>query len=108
MDFKKNKGNVRSMFMNSFSTSADTKAALAKYPEIIKGSWEVVQNKVTHPCTQFLFRPLRVALRRLCLPPQKFPRVSRCRSSGKVPTITAPSGHPLMSCRSGAGCGVGG
>lgn len=34
MNFKKSKGNVRSMFMNSFSTSADTKSALKGYPEI--------------------------------------------------------------------------
>jgi UDP-N-acetylglucosamine pyrophosphorylase len=46
MSFRKTSGMVRSMFMNSFSTSADTKAALKDYPELIKEDWEVVQNKV--------------------------------------------------------------
>mmetsp|Transcript_17429 Transcript_17429/g.34836 ORF Transcript_17429/g.34836 Transcript_17429/m.34836 type:complete len:550 (-) Transcript_17429:324-1973(-) len=44
--FAKNKGDVRQMFMNSFSTSADTKEALKGHPSIIAGDWEVVQNKV--------------------------------------------------------------
>ena len=46
MDFKEHKGDVRSMFMNSFSTSADTRAALAAYPALLGDGWEVVQNKV--------------------------------------------------------------
>lgn len=46
VSFRKNKGNVRSMFMNSFSTSDDTKAALKEHPELLKEGWEVVQNKV--------------------------------------------------------------
>jgi UDP-N-acetylglucosamine pyrophosphorylase len=46
MDFKTHKGDVRSMFMNSFSTSADTRAALAAYPQLLGEGWEVVQNKV--------------------------------------------------------------
>jgi UDP-N-acetylglucosamine pyrophosphorylase len=46
MSFRKTSGSVRSMFMNSFSTSADTKSALKDYAELISGDWEVVQNKV--------------------------------------------------------------
>jgi len=46
MSFRKTSGNVKSMFMNSFSTSADTKAALKDYGELTAGDWEVVQNKV--------------------------------------------------------------
>eukprot|EP00285_Hemiselmis_virescens_P009799 CAMPEP_0173392112 /NCGR_PEP_ID=MMETSP1356-20130122/18764_1 /TAXON_ID=77927 ORGANISM="Hemiselmis virescens, Strain PCC157" /NCGR_SAMPLE_ID=MMETSP1356 /ASSEMBLY_ACC=CAM_ASM_000847 /LENGTH=541 /DNA_ID=CAMNT_0014349833 /DNA_START=21 /DNA_END=1646 /DNA_ORIENTATION=- len=46
MSFREKKGTVKSMFMNSFSTSADTKAALKAYPELVSEGWEVVQNKV--------------------------------------------------------------
>ena len=46
ISFRKNKGNVRSMFMNSFSTSADTKEALKANPDLLQEGWEVVQNKV--------------------------------------------------------------
>jgi len=46
ISFRKNKGNVRSMFMNSFSTSSDTKEALKAHPELVGEGWEVVQNKV--------------------------------------------------------------
>uniref|UniRef100_A0A7S4UUR8 UTP--glucose-1-phosphate uridylyltransferase n=1 Tax=Guillardia theta TaxID=55529 RepID=A0A7S4UUR8_GUITH len=46
LHFRKTKGDVRSMFMNSFSTSADTKDALKGHPELVQGGWEVVQNKV--------------------------------------------------------------
>jgi len=34
------------MFMNSFSTSADTKEALKANPDLLQEGWEVVQNKV--------------------------------------------------------------
>jgi hypothetical protein len=34
--FREHKGNVRSMFMNSFSTSADTKDALKNHPDLLK------------------------------------------------------------------------
>jgi len=34
------------MFMNSFSTSADTKEALKGSPDLLADGWEVVQNKV--------------------------------------------------------------
>jgi len=46
ISFRQNKGNVKSMFMNSFSTSADTKDALKGHPELVGDGWEVVQNKV--------------------------------------------------------------
>ena len=37
--FRKHKGQVRSMFMNSFSTSADTKEALKGTPELLTDGW---------------------------------------------------------------------
>jgi UDP-N-acetylglucosamine pyrophosphorylase len=46
ISFRKHKGNVRSMFMNSFSTSDDTKEALKAHPALVGEGWEVVQNKV--------------------------------------------------------------
>ena len=46
VSFRENKGRVRSMFMNSFSTSADTADALKEHPELLAQGWEVVQNKV--------------------------------------------------------------
>jgi UTP--glucose-1-phosphate uridylyltransferase len=46
LHFRKTSGHMRLLTMNSFSTSADTRAALAKYPELGKpDDIELLQNK---------------------------------------------------------------